>query len=77
MAYIQLRGNCRDVADLMFEIQQEINQIRALESLHKEAKLLQDKLKWYWWENGTKILITSPTTTLSWLIKLPETQSLL
>ena len=51
---IQLRGDRNDVADLKFEIQQELNQIRASESFHREAKLLQDKIKWWWWLNDTK-----------------------
>jgi len=51
---IQLRGDRNDVADLKFEIQQELNQIRASESFHREAKLLQDKIKWWWWMSDTK-----------------------
>ena len=51
---IRLQGDRNDVADLKFEIQQELNQIRASESFHREAKLLQDKIKWWWWIDDAK-----------------------
>jgi len=46
--YIQLRGDCNDVTDLKFEIQQVLNHIRSVESMLREAKLLHGKIKWQW-----------------------------
>ena len=51
---IQLRGDRNDVADLKFEIQQELNNIRAFESLFREARLLQGKIKWWWWMSDVR-----------------------
>ena len=51
---IQLRGDSSDIADLKFEILQELNHIRAFESFCREAKLLHSKLKWCWWRSDTK-----------------------
>jgi len=48
---IQLRGDRNDVADLKFEIQCYLNHIHAFESMQREAKLLQDKVKWQWLSN--------------------------
>jgi len=45
---IQLRGDRNDIADLKFEIQSQLNHIRAFESMQREAKLLQDKITWQW-----------------------------
>jgi len=51
---IQLRGESNDIANLKFEILQELNHIRAFELFHREAKLLHSKLKWCWWRSDTK-----------------------
>ena len=47
-SYIKLRGDRNDVADLKVDIQQMIGKIRDAESKQREAKLLQDKVKWSW-----------------------------
>jgi len=49
---IHLRGDRNDVADLKFEIQHHLNHIHAFESMQREAKLLQDKVKWQWLSNA-------------------------
>jgi len=46
--YIQLRGDRNDVADLKLFIQKILNQISTLESMQREAALLQAKVKWQW-----------------------------
>ena len=46
--YIQLRGDCIDVADLKSDIQEILRQITSAESTLREAKLLQAKVKWQW-----------------------------
>ena len=51
LSCIQLRGDRNDVADLKFEIQCYLNHIHAFESMQREAKLLQDKVKWQWLSN--------------------------
>ena len=46
--YIQLKGDCTDVADLKSDIQEILRQITSYESTKREAKLLQAKVKWQW-----------------------------
>ena len=46
--YIQLKGDCTDVADLKSDIQEILRQITSAESIKREAKLLQAKVKWQW-----------------------------
>ena len=48
LSYIQLKGDRTDVADLKFDIQEIIHQISSVESIKREAELLQAKVRWQW-----------------------------
>ena len=48
LSYVQLKGDCTDVANLKVEIQELLGRISSLESEKREAKLLAAKVKWQW-----------------------------
>ena len=65
LSYIQLRGDCDDVANLKFEIQQVLSYARSVESTKYKAKLFYDKVKWQWLDSDNKYINDVPATILN------------